>query len=95
MTCKENLAKCKASCCRYIVFDRPFITKDMAEYYVAHGCRVEQKPNRQWVIVVPMKCPQLGDDNLCKIHNNKPKLCLDLNGKTKRNYYLTEGCIYK
>jgi Fe-S-cluster containining protein len=71
------------------------MTEKFKEYYIAHGCKVEQRANRQWYVLVPMRCPQLGEDNLCKIHDNKPKLCAEFDEKTKRGFYLTEGCMYK
>jgi len=71
------------------------MSQDYAEYYTLHGCRVEQRPDRTWEIIVPMRCPQLGVDNLCKIHEKKPRLCASLNEKNKDRFYITEGCLLK
>jgi len=90
--CLANLKNCKASCCRNIVFKEKILTDLFKEYYKAHGCKVEQLPNRTYRIVVPMKCPHL-TDNKCDIHNNKPMLCRRLNNHTKHQYYITDGCV--
>ena len=93
MNCVDNLTKCNASCCRVIIFSERYLTAEFKEYYKAHGCTFERRGNRGWMIKVPMKCPNLGDDNLCKIHENKPKLCAKFDEKCKNSFYITEGCI--
>jgi len=96
MKCVENLHLCKASCCKVLVFEITFMNNDIREYYLAHGCTLKRNAGRTWSVYVPMVCPQLGEDNLCKIHDKKPKVCAGFNEKSgKKGYFITEGCLHK
>lgn len=48
------------------------------------------------LIVFDAKCDKLGDNNLCKIHQNKPNICIGFNKETAKTnkYYTPETCIW-
>ena len=94
MDCLSNLNKCHASCCRYLVFYGKNLSDDIQNYYKVHGCKLLRMNREMWQIVVPVTCGALKDD-LCTLHgtDQKPRVCLGLNEKTKENYYITEGCL--
>lgn len=97
--CLSNLEKCKASCCRLLVFDvwcpkgHPKI-----DYYEKRGLRVIRKSRELISVYIPHRCAQLTDDCLCKLHDtkDKPKACTNFTRETAKDglYVVTEGCIY-
>ena len=96
--CLLNLKNCNASCCRVIVFyNYGYMTEQLRDYYIKHGCKVE-KINRELTrIIVPSICNQLDTNtNLCKLHGlpEKPVSCQRLDSETMKSgrYYKTEGC---
>ncbi len=91
--CLSNLDKCKASCCRLLCFDYPFIQQSHIDYLEAHGCEVKRIKGLGWRVLVPFKCPHLTDDNLCDMHENKPISCRSLDHGNTKGYEITEGCI--
>jgi len=85
MTCK----KC-GSCCKQLTFSIPGISqkRDQIIYYKAHGCQVVGD-----LIIVPIICPHLTEDNLCDIHEKKPFLCKQYKGGGK-GFYTPDSCKY-
>lgn len=98
--CEKNLHICKASCCKVLVFNvSGFMTKEMKDYYLKHGCKLKRISRNVIRVVVPSICNQLDPKtNLCRLHNSpeKPSLCIKLNADTMKEdkFYCTEGCIY-
>lgn len=98
-TCLDNLHICKASCCKVLPFDKlGYFPEALKDYYIKHGCKVIRLKRDLHRILVPMRCPQLDDNNLCKLHDTaeKPHYCSLLNKDTANDecVHLTEGCIY-
>ena len=94
--CLENLPICKASCCRSISFNVNKLSPDLKYYYELHNCKIVKFNNDVDTVVIPLKCSQLDDNNLCKLHESgkKPKVCTSLDENSSKGCYLTEGCIY-
>ena len=79
---------------------------DMIWYFKLHGCTYSggylsfivkdfkyiESENR---IIIQTPCSALGTDCLCKIHPNKPLICIsqDKESMNSGNYYLTENCL--
>lgn len=93
MNCKDNLHICKASCCKVLAFGDYALSEESKEYFRKRGCKLEQLPNRLWKVLVPHRCENLREDNLCEIHDNKPKMCERFDENNKKGFYITEGCI--
>jgi len=95
MDCLGNLSKCKASCCKALVFYSKNMTEDRKNYYQVHGCKLLRMNREMWQIVVPVKCNALTDENLCSLHGTpeKPKVCNRLDWATKNEYLITENCV--
>ena len=64
MNCLDNLEKCKASCCKQVLFNVPgnqcenlivisTMTDDKKHYYNLHGLIVNRLRNRLWEINIP------------------------------------------
>ncbi len=54
----------------------PLFDKDHAHWALLHGLRVfEIEGTNQFRVLLDKKCEQLGDDNLCKIYENRPQMC--------------------
>lgn len=61
------------------------------EYYKAHGCKIEGE-----MVLVPMRCPHLTEDNKCDIHDRKPFLCKQFKGKaSKKKFWCPPECTYE
>lgn len=84
-----DASKCDAACCKLIVFKPEVISKDLHEYYLAHGCEIKDG----WV-TVPSRCRQLTEDNKCRIHAKKPFLCRAFGNVTIKGAYIPETCVY-
>ena len=95
VSCKSNLNKCKAACCRWLGFTVGNLTRDKIHYYKTHGCKVTRLSHTTYHIEVPTKCAQLDDNNLCKLHgtDEKPKLCTKFDENNTKGYIIPEGCI--
>ena len=95
MNCIDNLHICKASCCRLMGFGIINPTQERIHYYETHGCKVKRHSRLQYEVLVPMTCPQLGDDNLCKLHDtdDKPAMCKRFDSEHTVGFLITEGCI--
>jgi len=94
MNCLPNLRKCQARCCKLLVFVVENINMKYVQYYITHGCKIAQI-GKSFQIIVPMKCPQLDNQNKCKVHgtNEQPDLCKEFQeGKTK-GHYIPPGCL--
>ena len=94
LNCIDNLKNCDAKCCKQLKFFLPIITEKIKYYYHIHGCKVEQLPDRSWVIIVPMVCPEL-KDNKCSLHGleTKPEVCNEY-GHTFNKLGFPKECIY-
>jgi len=86
---KDKCKRC-GECCRYLRFRVEGIgkDKDQLEYWNARGCTIEGD-----VIVIPFVCPHL-KNNLCDIHETKPKLCKQFRGQKESNFYVPKNCGY-
>jgi len=78
-------------------------TADAVEFIKARGFEVVQENLHHIEIVIPHRCAQLSDDNKCKIHDHKPKICREYpeNAKSVRQFALSpvktlpKGCAYR
>jgi len=93
----SNLDKCKAACCRWLVFGDFPLTRDHIHYYETHGCKVERVARGRYKIRVPVSCPQLGDDNLCRLHGTKqkPTICNRFGEGSTKGYFIPKSCLLK
>lgn len=83
---------CCGSCCKMLGFRVPKIQEHRfeIEYYKAHGCKVEGD-----MVIIPMRCPHLDENNLCDIHEKKPFLCKQFKGKKSSSKFLIpKECTY-
>ena len=92
-----NCACGTADCCKYINLGRILnFPPQQKEYLRAHGV-VED----QGFFLIPFRCPHLATspkdssefnkivgENYCDIHDHKPKICADWNGKKFQNHML-------
>lgn len=81
-------SKCGA-CCKFLTFEIPGLSEKriQLEYYKAHGCKIEGN-----IVIVPMRCPHLTEDNLCDIHETKPFLCKSWNGEKRKGIWVPKEC---
>ena len=95
MDCIKNLNKCKAACCRWMVFGDYSLSPDQMHYYITHGCVLELVSIGKYKIRVPINCPQLGDDNLCKLHgtSDKPNICTRFDETHTDGTWIPPSCI--
>lgn len=92
--CVSNLSSCDAMCCKelsFVVRMNP-LKKD---YYIKHGCKLKRLTQENWLVIVPMVCPQL-EDNRCKLHatSDKPIICSRFDDKHKDGAIVPKHCIY-
>ena len=68
--------KC-GKCCRGIVFiaEMPFPSVDLVNYYLYHNVVLENMGDGRVKFLVNNKCVNLGNDNLCKIFDDRPSFC--------------------
>jgi Fe-S-cluster containining protein len=77
----KRIGKCNkcGNCCRELRFFFPgelLKNPEFTEFYHARGIEVREfKGTGMLAVIIPHVCPQLGDDNLCKIQKRKPKAC--------------------
>lgn len=93
LTDKEKCQKCGAQCCKYLTFTIAELSNDrtLKHYYQTHGCIVKGN-----MVIVPSRCKQLGDDDLCTIYEKRPYHCKAFKGKSKnksKKYYVPEECL--
>lgn len=69
MACK----KCGA-CCKYAAVVMDGLSKDGRRWAEYHGQTIIERQGK-YVIFIPNRCSQLGDDNLCKVYDNRPDVC--------------------
>jgi len=88
------MGECKkcGECCKWMTFSIPGLARNaiFRDYYTKHGCKVKGD-----VVLIPSRCQNLGEDNLCKIYPNRPSLCKAYKGKKESNlisYFVPEGC---
>lgn len=56
----------------------PLFNKDHARWALLHGLRVFNiEGTEEFRVFIDKKCEQLGDDNLCKIYDDRPEMCKD------------------
>lgn len=63
-------------CCRVIVNIIPY-SNDSAEWAVKRGYKLLMTSEKFLAIEIPSVCPQLTDDNKCKLQEAKPQVCMD------------------
>ena len=95
MDCKSNLGNCQAACCKLLAFNIETHSEDRLDYYRKHGCQVLRLKRGLYRILVPSRCVQLDNDNLCKLHGteDKPKLCRAFNENNKSRFFIPKGCL--
>lgn len=79
-------------CCKMMGFTIPNLQerREYVTYFKTHGCQVKDN-----VVIVPMRCPHLTEDNKCDIHDKKPLLCKQFKGKNSGNRFLVpKECTY-
>lgn len=72
--------KCGAKCCQYFCFqiDTPddFEEFEDIRWYICHeGVSVHIDDEEDWYIQIENRCNMLGDNNLCKIYDDRPLIC--------------------
>ncbi len=93
MECIKNLDKCKAECCKTLSFKHYSLSEDLVRYYRLHGCTVDKVEGKPYHILIPMKCPQLDENDQCKIYNDRPETCKNFVEENKKGYYIPPKCI--
>jgi len=83
------------SCCKTVAMPSPGIQNDriFIDYWKKRGCKVEKD-----YVIIPYPCPNLDENNLCKIHDKKPLLCKAYKGNEKSGkygFYVPKGCGLK
>lgn len=69
-----DCSKC-GECCTVIDFVAgKEVSYDEARFYELHGIRLHTEGG-QLLLEVPLRCSLLGEDNLCKDYENRPKIC--------------------
>ena len=93
--CIKNLDKCKAECCRWMEFGDFKLDSDQIHYYTTHGCQLAMIRPGFFKIRVPIKCPKLGDDYLCKLHgtDDKPAACQKFDENNLGGAWIPPSCI--
>jgi hypothetical protein len=81
-------------CCKWFVLGAAVdLDQETVSYIYARGGKIAQG-----YVVVPSRCPHLieGDVCACDIHETKPQICANFNGKrvgeNGLNYYVPDGC---
>ena len=64
-------------CCKHQVFEVPHLIYNQSDsdYYKFRGIIFIRKNRNVDYKIVPCRCSQLGDDNLCKIWLERPDIC--------------------
>ena len=86
----KECKKC-GECCKTLhikLFN--LLGEDLVEYYLKRGCKIENG-----LLEIPHKCQNLTEDNLCKIHDNKPYLCKVYGEGTTKGFYIPKGCVFE
>ena len=70
-----NCKKC-GGCCQYVII-KIMANDEMVEHMEArYGEKLGTSNNKNLLkISIPHRCKQLTEDNLCRIHDNKPEIC--------------------
>ncbi len=81
-------------CCRYatVELDVPKNTEDIDEirWIILHGIKVIVEETNEWLVVIPEKCHELGEDGRCKIYDNRPLVCRKYSQKECEKYYKSD-----
>jgi hypothetical protein len=96
VNCIDSLDKCKAACCRVLVFTISNPSQDRLNYFKLHDCKIERLDRAHYRVIVPAVCNELDENNLCKLHDSgkKPLLCKRFDENHLDGYYIPTGCIY-
>jgi hypothetical protein len=75
---------CEGMCCRYVALeiDAPEDLEDFEniKWYVAHkNVIVFVDEDDEWYVEFSTPCEFIGEDNLCKIYDKRPKICRKYN----------------
>ena len=90
MECNPETNECNSECCRILTVYKGKITRELKHYYLTRGCTIDKD-----VVLVRSVCPQLDEDNKCKLHNKgKPYLCKIYHGQ-KKGYYAPKKCVFR
>lgn len=77
--------KC-GECCKQITFNCP-LPEELAEFMSAHhGRRIEEVAVRH-----NHRCVHLGDDNLCKVYENRPAYCRKFHCENSKRLIVVAG----
>jgi Fe-S-cluster containining protein len=83
-------AHCPAKCCRYFALpiEKPTDWEDFEfiRWFLLHDRASVFTEDGEWYLLVHNKCNKLGDDNLCRTYETRPKICRD---------YTTDNCEYE
>jgi Fe-S-cluster containining protein len=87
------MTECKrcGSCCKVLIIPVHTEKEEDEEFYRVRGFKADKDV---FLIKFPHRCPHLTSDNLCDIHNSKPKLCRDYPVGWD-DFFLPDGCAWK
>ena len=90
-SCDHHMKECLqcGRCCRVIGI-RVVKTKDVIEYAEARKYTFDGD-----TMLIPSECPNLTLDNKCKIHDHKPKICMEYGIRHRKDFYYPKGCVYR
>jgi len=94
MNCADNYPKCKAMCCRFLVFHRKKITPEFWDYYKDHKGTIVKRVYNGYLVIVDAPCKHLVHDKCIK-YADRPKMCREGYIKEKMKILWVPHCIYK
>jgi len=76
-------------CCRWVIIENIPPTPFLTGYYKARGWTYDRKQRSLWI---PTVCVHLGDDNRCRIYENRPQFCKDFVRWKRQQPGITDKC---
>jgi Fe-S-cluster containining protein len=71
---KHNKCRMCGHCCQVVVNIIPY-NQDAAVWATARGYKMLDSSENWLAIEIPSRCPQLTDDNKCRLEKKKPQTC--------------------
>ncbi len=95
MDCVSNLSKCKAACCKLLGVHKDVVTKEEKSVFKRENVRVNKLGNGKFLLLLPIRCAALSEDNLCDLHGTdlKPSICRMYDGKHIRGVLVPKHCL--
>jgi hypothetical protein len=96
--CLNNLETCDAICCKTWPVAIPIDYEENKDLYNQRGCKVSKSiiDNEEvLVLLVPSRCPNLGEDNKCKIWDTDklPEQCRK-SYREDKSLIMPKECVY-